>query len=156
MTTGQILTNHDGQTRELPGLGGQRGAQALGSQQAMESLPRINPVRRLSGGDATGPDGGQFYTRHLLLPYMTGVQNSAIQRQNVVPFNAIRGGPVASNALPNYSFITPDGCNDAHDRGLGCGGQLIKSPRSKTTDCSSLLLGRFPSLARNRKNAISG
>src|ERR1700730_5920042 len=81
MTTGQILTKDDAPDARASRLGRQRGAQALGCRQDIESLRRINPVRRLSGGDATGPNGGQFYSRHLPLRYMTYVQNSAVPGQ---------------------------------------------------------------------------
>jgi acid phosphatase len=127
MTTGQILTNDDSQTplsfpvsvdnaaRELLAAGKTWKAYA-------ESIPSVGYV----GGDATGPDGGQFYTRHAPLPYMTDVQNSAVQRQNVVPFTQFKVD-LASNALPNYSFITPNGCNDAHDCGLDVADNWLKT-----------------------------
>jgi hypothetical protein len=43
------------------------------------------------GGDATGR--WPVLYGHLPLPIRTDVQNSAVQPQNIVPFNAIRGGP---------------------------------------------------------------
>jgi hypothetical protein len=115
-----------------------------------ESIPSAGYV----GGDATGLDGGQFCTDTYpcqLGPTFRTVPSSHRTSCRSTQFAA----DLASNALPNYSFITPNGCNDAHDRGMGCGGQLIKSPRSNATDCSSLLLGRVPELARNRKNRFA-
>ena len=118
LTTGQILTNDDSQTplsfpisadnvvRELLAAGKAWKAYA-------ESIPSVGYV----GGDATGPDGGFFYTRHVPLPYMTDVQNSTAQRQNIVPFTQF-AVDLANNALPSYSFITPNGCDDAHDCSL--------------------------------------
>ena len=44
-------------------------------------------------------------------------QNSATQRQNLVPFTQF-SKDLADNALPNYSFVTPNLCNDAHDCGM--------------------------------------
>jgi hypothetical protein len=115
LTTGQTLTNDDSQTpltfpvsvdnvvRELVTAGKSWKAYA-------ESIPSAGYI----GGDATGPDGGQFYTRHVPLPFMADVQNSATQRQNIVPFTQF-AADLAANTLPNYSFITPNGCDDAHD-----------------------------------------
>ena len=127
LTTGQVLTNDDSQTplsfpvsadnaaRELLAAGKTWKAYA-------ESIPSVGYV----GGDATGPDGGSFYTRHVPLPYMTDVQNSATQRQNIVPFTQFTVD-LANNALPNYSFITPNGCNDAHDCGLDVADNWLKT-----------------------------
>jgi acid phosphatase len=114
-TTGQILTTNNGLTpltfpvsvdnvvRELVPVG-------LTWKQYAESIPSVGYI----GGDAVGPDGGTFYTRHVPLPYMTDVQNSPIQKQNIVPFTQFATDLAAGN-LPNYSFITPNGCDDSHD-----------------------------------------
>jgi phosphatidylinositol-3-phosphatase len=118
LTTGQTLTNDDSQTplsfpvsvdnvvRELVAAGKSWKAYA-------ESIPSVGYI----GGDATGPDGGTFYTRHVPLPFMADVENSATQRQNIVPFTQF-AADLAGNTLPNYSFITPNGCHDAHDCAL--------------------------------------
>ena len=127
LTTGQILTNDDSQTppsfpiaadnvvRELLVAGKTWKAYA-------ESIPSVGYV----GGDATGPDGGWFYTRHVPLPYMTDVQNSTVQRQNIVPFTQF-AVDLANNALPTYSFITPNGCDDAHDCSLTVADNWLKT-----------------------------
>jgi hypothetical protein len=127
LTTGQILTNDDSQTplsfpisadnavRELVAAGKTWKAYA-------ESIPSVGYL----GGDATGPDGGQFYTHHVPLPYMTDVQNSPVQRQNIVPFTQF-AVDLASNGLPNYSFITPNGCDDAHDCSLNVADNWLKT-----------------------------
>jgi phosphatidylinositol-3-phosphatase len=136
LATGQTLTNDDSQTplsfpvsvdnvvRELVAAGKTWRGYA-------ESIPAVGYV----GGDATGPDGGQFYTRHMPLPYMTDVQDNTVQRQNIVPFTQF-AVDLSANALPDYSFITPNGCDDAHDCGLAVADTwletnidpLIKSP----------------------------
>ena len=87
-----------------------------------ESIPSVGYL----GGDATGPDGGQFYTHHVPLPYMADVQNSPVQRQNIVPFTQF-AVDLASNGLPNYSFITPNGCDDAHDCSLDVADNWLKT-----------------------------
>jgi len=68
------------------------------------------------------------------LPYMTDAQVPS-QLTNIVPFTQF-ATDLAKNALPNYSFITPNGCDDAHDCGLDVADRwlstnidpLIKSP----------------------------
>ena len=115
-TTGQILTNDDGQTptsfpvsvdnvvRELIASGNTW-------KQYAESIPSVGYV----GGDSTCC-GGQFYTRHAPLPYLTDAQAPG-QVNNIVPFTQF-ATDLTNNTFPNYSFVTPNGCNDAHDCGL--------------------------------------
>jgi len=110
MTTGQVLTNDNDRTpltslvsvdnvvRELLAAGKTWKAYA-------EDIPSVGYV---------GGDHGTFATRHVPLPYLTDVQNSTAQRQNIVPFSQF-AADLASNNLPNYSFVTPNLCNDAHD-----------------------------------------
>ena len=127
LTTGQILTNDDTQTplsfpisadnavRELLTAGKTWKAYA-------ESIPSVGYL----GDDATGPDGGHYYSHHVPLPYMTDVQTSTAQRQNIVPFTQF-AVDLANNALPNYSFITPNGCDDAHDCSLSVADNWLKT-----------------------------
>jgi acid phosphatase len=126
LTTGQVLTNNDSQTpssfpvsadnvvRELVAAGKSWKAYA-------ESLPSVGYL----GGDSTA-GGGQYYVRHVPLAYLTDVQNSSAQQQNLVPFTQFSQDLSASN-LPNYSFITPNGCDDAHDCGLGTADNWLKT-----------------------------
>ena len=112
LTTGQILTNDDAQTplsfpvsadnvvRELI-------ASSMTWKQYAESIPSVGYV---------GDDSGEFATRHAPLPYMTDAQTTA-QRQNIVPFAQL-ATDLANKTLPNYSFITPNLCDDAHDCSL--------------------------------------
>jgi acid phosphatase len=126
LTTGQILTNNDSETpssfpvsadnvvRELINAGKTWKAYA-------ESLPSVGYL----GGNTTS-GGGQYYVRHVPIAYLTDVQNSSTQRQNLVPFTQFAQDLATSN-LPNYSFITPNGCNDAHDCGLGTADNWLKT-----------------------------
>lgn len=127
LTTGQTLTNDDSQTpltfpvsvdnvvRELLAAGKTWKSYA-------ESIPSLGYI----GGDATGPDGGTFYTRHVPLPFMTDVQDSATQKLNIVPFTQL-AADLAANDLPDYSFITPNGCDDAHDCSLSVADTWLKN-----------------------------
>ncbi len=126
-TTGQSLTLDNGLTpltfpvsvdnvvRELVAAG-------LTWKQYAESVPSVGYI----GGDAVGPDGGTFYTRHVPLPYMTDVQNSPSQKQNIVPFTQLAADLAAGN-LPNYAFITPNGCDDTHDCSFNAADNWLKA-----------------------------
>ena len=117
-TTGQILTS-DGslypQTFPVSVDNVVREVLASGKtwKQYAESIPSVGYV----GNDAIGPDGGAYVARHVPLNYMTDVQNSPAQLLNVVPFTQF-AADLASGALPDYSFITPNMCDDAHDCSL--------------------------------------
>jgi acid phosphatase len=126
LTTGQILTNDDRQTpssfpvsvdnvvREIVAAGKTWKAYA-------ESLPSVGYL----GGDTTS-GGGHYYVRHVPLAYLTDVQNSSAQRQNLVP-SAQLAQDLSTGNLPNYSFITPNGCDDAHDCSLGTADNWLRN-----------------------------
>jgi phosphatidylinositol-3-phosphatase len=115
-TTGQILTNDDSQTpltfpvsvdnvvRELIASGNTW-------KQYAESIPSVGYL-----GDDSTCCGGHYFAHHVPLPYLTDAQ-MASQVANIVPFTQL-ATDLADNTLPNYGFITPNGCNDAHDCGL--------------------------------------
>jgi phosphatidylinositol-3-phosphatase len=126
LTTGQILTNDDTQTpssfpvsvdnvvRELVAAGKTWKAYA-------ESLPAVGYV----GGDTTR-GGGQYYVRHVPIAYPSDLQNSSAQQQNLVPFMQL-AQDLSTGSLPNYSFITPNGCDDAYDCGLSTADNWLKT-----------------------------
>jgi phosphatidylinositol-3-phosphatase len=62
----------------------------------------------------TGGDSGKYLVRHNPLAYMTDVQNSATEKQNLVPFSQL-ATDLNTADLPEYSFIVPNSCDDAHD-----------------------------------------
>lgn len=113
LTTGQTLTSDDSQTpssfpvsvdnvvRELVAAGKTWKAYA-------EDLPSVG---------YTGGNSGNYYVRHNPLAYLTDVQNSSTQQQNLVPFTQF-STDLSSGNLPNYSFIVPNACDDAHNCGL--------------------------------------
>src|SRR5207302_4657216 len=110
LTTGQILTNNDGEVpqgfpvsadnvvRELVAVGKTWKAYA-------EDLPSVG---------YTGGNSGNYAVRHNPLAYLTDVQNSPTQVRNLVPFTQF-ATDLASGTLPEYSFIVPNLCNDGHD-----------------------------------------
>lgn len=134
LSTGQIITNDDSQTPLTLRVSADNVLRELIAsgqtwKQYAESIPSVGYL----SGDSTCC-GGQYYTHHVPLPYMTDAQ-VASQLTNIVPFTQL-ATDLANNSLPNYGFITPNGCDDAHDCGLNVADNwlmtnidpLIKSP----------------------------
>ena len=114
MTNGIVETNDDSQcpqTFTITADNVVRQLIAAGKpwKQYAESIPSVGYI----GCDATGPDGGTFYTRHAPLPYYSDAQTAA-QKVNIVPFTQF-AADLAAGTLPAYSFVTPNGCDDGHD-----------------------------------------
>jgi phosphatidylinositol-3-phosphatase len=62
----------------------------------------------------TGGDVGGYARKHNVLALLADVVNSPVQVRNLVPFSQF-SSDLTSNAVPNYSFIVPNLCNDGHD-----------------------------------------
>jgi phosphatidylinositol-3-phosphatase len=63
-----------------------------------------------------GGDSGSYAVRHSPIPYISDVQSNCLNRY--VAFEDPNLGfahDLAANTLPNYAFITPNLCDDAHD-----------------------------------------
>jgi acid phosphatase len=113
LVTGQVLTNDDDQTPAsfpvaVDNVVRQLVAHGKTWKAYSEGLPSVG---------YTGGDTGGYAVRHAPLAYLTDVQNSASEKLNLVPFTQF-ATDLASGQLPNYSFVTPNLCNDAHDCGL--------------------------------------
>jgi acid phosphatase len=74
----------------------------------------------------TGPDVGKYARRHNTLALLSDVASDAAQVQNLVPFSQL-ATDLAHNALPNYGFIVPNLCNDAHDCSLTTADNWLKT-----------------------------
>jgi phosphatidylinositol-3-phosphatase len=110
LVTGEVLTNDDNQTpasfpvssdnivRELMAGGKTWKAYA-------ESIPSVGYI---------GGNSGSYLVRHVPLAYLTDVQDSTTNRQDLVPFSQF-ATDLAAGKLPNFSFVTPNSCDDAHD-----------------------------------------
>ena len=61
-----------------------------------------------------GADAGVYVRRHNPFAYLSDVQNSSTQAANIVPFTQF-ATDLASNALPQYSFIAPNVMDDGHN-----------------------------------------
>jgi hypothetical protein len=70
-----------------------------------EDLPQIG---------YTGPDHGLYARKHNTIALLSDVRDDSTQSQNVVPFTTF-ASDLANDRLPNYAFIVPNLCDDAHD-----------------------------------------
>jgi acid phosphatase len=74
----------------------------------------------------TGGDSGNYVVRHNPLAYMTDVQDDPAQTKNLVPFSQFAADLPTAN-LPDYSFIVPNLCNDAHNCPLATADNWLKT-----------------------------
>jgi acid phosphatase len=65
----------------------------------------------------TGPDVGNYARRHNTVALLADVAGDSTQVKNLVPFSQF-ATDLANNSLPNYAFIVPNLCDDAHDCAL--------------------------------------
>ena len=119
MTTGEVVTNNDGFTGTVSIDNIVREILLKGKTWKVyaESLPYIGYV----GGDAG------FYTKHHNpFAYITDVVNSSVQKMNIVPFTQLKTD-LANNALPDFSFIVPNICNDSHNCSLSTADNWLRT-----------------------------
>ena len=113
LTTGQTLTLIDSLTPQMFPVSDDNVVRELVAagktwKSYAEDLPSVG---------YTAGDTGTYAVRHNPLAYMTDVQNNSAQAQNLVPFTQFPADFPTAN-LPDYSFIVPNLCNDAHDCSL--------------------------------------
>jgi hypothetical protein len=122
LTTGQILTLLDASTPQLfPVSDDNVVRELLAAGKTWKSYAEDLPSVGYTGGDT-----GRYAVRHNPLAYFTDVQNHPNQAQNLVPFTQLAADLNTSN-LPNYSFIVPNLCNDAHDCSLSIADTWLKT-----------------------------
>jgi hypothetical protein len=107
LTTGQIITNNDGFTGVVKADNVVRHLIAAGKtwKSYEEDLPSVGYIK---------PDVANYVRHHCPLSYLQDVVSSSAQRMNLVPFTQFTTD-LANGTLPDYSFVTPNLCNDAHD-----------------------------------------
>jgi len=112
LTGGQIITNDDSYGQTVSSDNVIRHLVAAGKtwRSYAEDLPSVGFV----GLDF---DNSAYASRHNTIVHYTDVHDNPAQAQNVVPFTQF-ATDLANGALPNYSFIVPNLCNDAHDCSL--------------------------------------
>lgn len=107
MTTGQIITNNDGDCGTVSNDNIVRHLITAGKtwKSYAESLPYAG---------YTGCDTGAYVKRHNPFSYFTDVVNSSTEKYNLVPFSQFKTD-LANNHLPQFSFIAPNVNDDAHN-----------------------------------------
>jgi len=109
---GKIITNNDSYASVVSDDNVIRRLLAAGKtwKAYAENLPSVGYVN-------LNVDAAGYASRHNPVVYLTDVHDNATQAQHVVPFTQF-ATDLANNAFPNYSFIVPNLCNDAHDCSL--------------------------------------
>ena len=122
MTTGETLTLIDALTpHDFPVSADNVVRELLASGKTWKSYAEDLPTVGYTGGDT-----GKYAVRHNPLAYMTDVQNDTAQDQNLVPFTQFAVDASAAN-LPDYSFIVPNLCDNAHDCPLTTADNWLKA-----------------------------
>jgi phosphatidylinositol-3-phosphatase len=83
----------------------------------MESIPSAGYL---------GADAPPYVRRHNPFSYLSDVQNDSSQAANIVPFTQF-ASDLANNTLPQFSFISPDLNNDAHNGTLAAADSWLQS-----------------------------
>jgi acid phosphatase len=119
MTTGQIITNNDGYSQVVSVDNIVRHLLTAGKtwKSYAESLPSVG---------YTGGDSGNYTKHHNPFAYFSDVVNSSAEKLNLVPFTQF-STDLKNNQLPQYSFIVPNKCNDAHDCSLATADSWLKT-----------------------------
>ena len=107
LTAGQIVTNNDSysNTVNVDNIVRQLLAHGKTWKAYEEDLPSPGYI---------APNTAGYARKHCPLSFFSDVVNSPTEIKNLVPFTQF-AQDLANNQLPNYSFISPNLCNDAHD-----------------------------------------
>jgi phosphatidylinositol-3-phosphatase len=107
MTTGQVVTEDDTFAGTFAGDNIASLLTAAGKTWKVyaESLPSTGYI---------GGDKNPYVKRHNPFAYFDTVINDPEQRKNIVDFSQFTSD-VASNTLPNYSFVVPNNRSNGHD-----------------------------------------
>lgn len=73
-----------------------------------------------------GGDFAPYVRRHNPFSFLSDIQNDSSQAANIVPFSQFTSD-LANNTLPQFSFITPDVNNDAHNGTLAAADSWLQS-----------------------------
>jgi len=110
MTVGKIITNDDSYSSVVSDDNVVRRLLAAGKtwKSYAEDLPSVG---------YTGGDVGNYARKHNVIALLSDVVNDPVQKNKLVPFTQF-ATDLTNGALPSYSFIVPNLCNDAHDCSL--------------------------------------
>ena len=114
-TAGQIFTNDDGQTPS---------SMPLSSDNIAFEVEQAGKTWKdyVETGNGCGAvNSGTYFVRHDPLQYFTN-----INKANFVCFSQF-ATDLANHTLPNLSWLSPNGCDDAHDCGIGTFDNWLKT-----------------------------
>ncbi len=119
LTTGKIISNSDGYSGTVSYDNIVRRIITAGKtwKAYAENLPSTGYV---------GGDKSPYCKHHNPFAYLAEVVNSSNQRQNLVSFQQFKSDRDA-NQLPDFSFVVPNKCNDAHDCSLSTADNWLKT-----------------------------
>jgi phosphatidylinositol-3-phosphatase len=113
LVTGQLLTDNDSETpATFPVSVNNAVREVVADGKTWKAYAEALPSVGYTGGDT-----GLYAVRHVPMAYLTDVQDSATGKLGLVPFTHF-ATDLASGQLPDYSFITPNLCDDAHNCAL--------------------------------------
>ena len=122
LSAGKTLTIDDSQTpQSFPVSDDNVVRELLAAGKTWKSYAEDLPNAGYTGGNTA-----KYLVRHNPLAYMTDVQNTPAQVQNLVPFSEFAADLPTAN-LPAYSFIVPNSCDDAHDCPLSTADAWLKT-----------------------------
>ena len=122
LTVGKTLTIDDSQTpQSFPVSDDNVVRELLAAGKTWKSYAEDLPSAGYTGGNTA-----KYLVRHNPLAYLTDVQNTPAQAQNLVPFSEFAADLPTAN-LPQYSFIVPNSCDDAHDCPLSTADAWLKT-----------------------------
>jgi hypothetical protein len=119
LTTGQIITNNDSYSGTVSSDNIVR--RILTAGKTWKSYAESIPYTGYTGGDS-----GRYCKHHNPFAYFTDVVKSSNERQNLTSFTQFKTDR-ANGQLPNFSFIVPNKCNDAHDCSLSTADSWLKT-----------------------------
>jgi phosphatidylinositol-3-phosphatase len=107
LTAGQIITNNDSYSATITDDNIVRHLLAAGKtwKSYAEDLPSVG---------YTGQKSGNYARKHNPLSFFSDVVNDSAQLERLVPFTQF-ATDLAGDTLPDYAFVVPNLCNDAHD-----------------------------------------
>lgn len=120
MICGQIITNNDSFSTIVTADNIIRRINSAGK--TWKSYAENLPSPGYLGGDT-----GLYARKHNTIALLSDVANDPTgQAMNIVPFTQF-ATDLANNTLPNFSFIAPNLCNDAHDCSLTVADNWLKT-----------------------------
>ncbi len=119
LTTGKIITNNDSYSSIVTSDNIVRHLMTAG--RTWKSYAEGLPYTGYTGGNT-----GLYIKHHNPFAYFSDVADSSNERMNLVPFSHF-STDLTNHTLPNYSFIIPNACDDAHSCSLSTADYWLKT-----------------------------